>query len=99
MKRLTETTATFLVFTALKDANDFLTVPQLRERTGQSVNRVSAALHMLRTYKAVECLHSDGYLWWYATPENDTRTKTVDERAPELKPRKARKPRVKKVFT
>lgn len=97
MKRITETTTTHLVCEALKAANDFRTVSQLMAETKQTNGRVHAALHHLRNYKAAECVQSDGQLWWYATPENDTRQYTREEHTPESKPRKQRKspPRAK----
>jgi hypothetical protein len=84
------------VFERLKRADDFMTVAQLQAaEPAETYNRIQAALHHLRNYRAVECMESDGQLWWYATPDNDTRSKTVDERTPEQNPRRARKPRIK----
>lgn len=95
MKKLKEITATTAVLEALQRADDFRTVSHLQVATGQSMNRVRAALHHLHKYRVVECMASDGRLWWYATPENDQRTLVVDERTPEAKPRKQRKGRKK----
>lgn len=79
---------------ALRRADDFRTAQQLVGETARNGNQVSAALHSLRKYKAVDCLASDSTLYWYALPpEGDTRKRRVDEKAPELKPRKPRKPR------
>lgn len=97
MKRNTETTATFLVLDALKRADDFRTGRQLMDETRLSTNRVSAALYHLLKYKAVEFIESERKLWWFATPTSDTRSKTVDERVMESKPRKVRRSRAKKV--
>jgi hypothetical protein len=98
MKRYRETTTTTLVLEALRRADDFRTVRQLMAETQRSSNRVTAALHSLRKYGAVDCLASDGILYWYAQPpQNDTRMSTRDEYTPESKPRKVRKPRAKKV--
>lgn len=91
MKRNTETTATFLVLDALKRADDFRTVAQLQSETGKSYNRVQAALHHLRVHKAVDFVEAERKLWWFATPTSDTRSRTVDERFMEDKPRKSRK--------
>lgn len=79
----TKPTWTFLVIEALRVADDFLTVRQLMERTGGNLNQVTAALHHLKVNaKAVECMESDGHLYWYLTGV-DLRTLTVDERVPE----------------
>lgn len=94
MRKQTEVTATTVVLAALRRADDFRTVAQLALEVGQSRNRVSAALHHLRNHHVVDCMESDGQLWWYALPpEGDTRSTTVEERTPELKPRKPRKSR------
>lgn len=90
-----EVTATFKVFEALKAADDLMTVRQLVERTGEPVNRVSAALHMLKIHKAVDIVEAPDTLWWFATPDTDDRSKTLEMRTPEKGPRKPRKPRRK----
>jgi len=71
--------------------DDFRTAKQLKEATLLSTNQVSASLHELRKYKAVDCLAENGQLWWYATPDTDQRQHTVDMRQEELKSRKKRK--------
>lgn len=93
MKRIKEPTSTKIVFEALIAADDFLTGKQLQVLTGLSSNRVSAALYSLLNYKAVEFIESERKLWWFATLASDTRSRTVDQRAPELRQRKSRKPR------
>jgi len=95
MKRFKQPTSTSIVFAALIRANDFRTGKQLQTETGLSSNRVSAALYSLMKYKAAEFIEAEGSLWWFATPDTDTRSRTVDEKAPELKPRKPRKQRKK----
>lgn len=91
MRRFKQTTTTHLVLEALTRADDFRTARQLQEETGRNNNQVSAALSLLRRYKAVEAMAVEGTLWWYATPENDTRSRRIEEKAPELKKRKPRK--------
>jgi hypothetical protein len=93
MKKHKEPTAVSLVFAALVRADDFRTAQQVQAESGVNSRRVNSSLHMLRTYKAAQCMESDGQLWWYATPQDDTRMKTFDERTPEVKPRKSRKKR------
>ena len=91
-RKLKVTTATFLVFERLKRADDFMTVVQLQAaEPSETYNRIQAALHHLRKYHAVECMASDGQLWWYATPDKDTRTYSREEITPETKPRKMRR--------
>lgn len=85
--RLKETTATSLVLGALVRADDFRTGRQLVEETGQSPARVSAALYSLLKHKAVELVEAPDNLWWFATPESDTRVRVVEERTPESAPR------------
>lgn len=66
-------TCTSLVFDLLKAVDDFRTSAQLQNELRQDQCHVSAALSHLRNHKAVACLASDGELWWYATPDSDTR--------------------------
>jgi hypothetical protein len=95
IRRRKEPTFVHRIFEHLRKCDDFRTARQLQSELNIGSNRVSAALHALRRYDAVVAMDSDGQLWWYATPLTDTRIKTVDERAPELKPRRQRKPRAK----
>jgi hypothetical protein len=76
-------TWTKLILQALVQADDFATAAQLCAITGAAMNQASAALHHLRARHAVDCLASDGQLFWFATPASDDRNKTVDERRPE----------------
>lgn len=90
-RRLRVTTTTTLVLELLTREHDLLTQQQLRERLPQcNANQVSAALCHLVKRKAVGFLADDVTTLYYATPETDDRTKTVDERTPESKPRKRR---------
>ena len=105
MKRITHTSYTALVLEALRRADDFRTLGQLKaelllipddKRAGRS-NRISAALRQLKYYRCVDCLESDGQLWWFALlPADDTRSRVYTERAYEpngrRRKRKAPKP-------
>lgn len=97
-----EPTTVSLVYAVLFNSGDFRTAQQLVEETRQSPNRVSAALFSLFHYKAVAAMpvpvpgFSRPALYWYATPDTDTRSRTVEMRAPEKKGR-ARKPRINKL--
>lgn len=64
----------------LKD--DFITQKQLGSLLEGKANgnQISAALHLLKRYKAIDSMESDGQLWFYGTPESDTRTKTIETR-------------------
>jgi len=64
---------TCLVFTALKEADDFMVLRQIAAKSGVSTTRASAALHHLYKKKAVSALSDDGQLYWYATPDEDSR--------------------------
>lgn len=83
-------TATSMVFEALIAADDFRTGLDLQEETGLDCNHVSAALIHLLRHKAVESIEEGDKRWWFATPWNDSRFRTVDERTPEKRPRKPR---------
>lgn len=96
MKRIKMTTTTTLVIEALNRADDFQTVSQLMLATGRTNNRVTAALHHLRKHHAVETMQVEGSLYWYPTPRADTRSRVVEEKAEEDKPRKTRARRLKK---
>ena len=76
-------TWTYLVEQALKEADDFMSLAQLVEKTGAAYNQATAALSHLRKRRAVDSLESGGALWWFATPNTDNRSKTVEERVPE----------------
>ena len=89
--RLKRTTYTTLVADALLRSDDFMTARQLMAVTGLGCCAVSAALHHLRGHKAVECMESEGQLWWYLTLQDD-RSRVVNERTPESRPRR-RKPK------
>jgi hypothetical protein len=91
VKRFKETTSTCRVMDALVRADDFMTSRQLQAALGLNCNRVSAALFHLRKYKAAEAMEADGTLWWFATPDADTRTRVVEERTPECRRRNRRR--------
>jgi len=91
-------TWTSLVLDALVKSDDFLSLSGVMARTGATVNRATAALHHLGKFRVVEyVVGGDGKLWWFATPEQDSRLRHVDERVPEepgTRRRKNSKPRV-----
>jgi hypothetical protein len=93
-RRRKEPTSTLRVFETLCQADDFRTGRQLQEETKLDSNRVSASLYHLKKYHAADFIEADGALWWFPTPQEDRRTRTVDERCPESKHRKPRRPRL-----
>ena len=89
-------TWTHQVLAALVAADDFLSIAELRARTKATTNQLNATLHHLHSRKAVDnVVGADGRLWWFATPQTDTRHHEVAERTPEEVPRKPRQRRVK----
>lgn len=92
MKRK-EPTATLLVYEVLLRSGDFRTSHQLVEETRETAHRVNVALYGLLHYKAVAVMPVPipGYirpaLYWYATPDSDTRCRVVEERVPEVRGR------------
>lgn len=76
-------TWTSLVEEALRKADDFMGAEALRAATGANPHQLSAALHHLHKRRAVDSVESNGRLWWFATPETDTRLRVVEERRPE----------------
>lgn len=91
-------TWTTLVLEALVRADDLMTAEQLRlalwaAGLKATSNRVSAALHHLHGHKAVDFVEADAHLWWFATPEDDTRLRVIQEKAPEFRPRRRRRKR------
>lgn len=77
-------TWTSLVLDALVQADDFLNLTEIMARTGASMTRATAALHHLCKSRAIESVvGGDEKLWWFATPEQDSRLRHVDERVPE----------------
>ena len=96
MRKNQEPTCTSLVLAELKGSDDFRTVKQLCTHTQLSSNRVIAALCHLKAHKCVDFVSDATGTWWFATVETDDRCKTVEQRAPETKPRTPRKPKAKK---
>lgn len=81
-------TTTSLVEEALRAADDFMSYPMLIAKTGRSISQIGAAISWMRRHKAVDSVLVEGRPWWFATPETDTRSRTVDELIPEDKPRR-----------
>ena len=70
---------------ALARADDFMSFADLLQAVGAGCthNRLTAALHSLRKYKAADSVESGGKLYWFSTPDTDTRVRHYDMRRPE----------------
>jgi hypothetical protein len=91
-------TWTSLILEELVRADDFLSLGDLIARTGATHNQTTASIHNLSKFRAIESVvGGDGSLWWFATPDQDTRQHTHEERVreePGTRCRKRSKPRV-----
>lgn len=83
-------TWTSLIQHLLERADDFMSLPAICAATGANANQAAATLHHLKMHKVVDCLESDGTLFWYANGADD-RLKVVEERKVEDGPRRRRK--------
>lgn len=100
MKRIKDTTtskveAALMIATA---RGDFLSQAMLERITGDTTNQISAALHSLREYRAVDVvIEVDGAGWWFATPDTDQRIRTTAQISEHTKkPGRKRRAGVKK---
>ena len=90
MKHTSET-LTSIVTRWLRREDDFRTAEAIREGCGLDYNQVNATLHWLKRCGVVACVEGEGRLWWFALPPTeDKRSRPLDARAPETKPRKRR---------
>lgn len=76
---------------ALERADDFMTAAGLVEATGIDLHHVSTCIWYMNKVEAIQSLESDGQLWWFLTPDRDRRTKKIEMRRPEERPRRARR--------
>lgn len=95
MSRAIHTTWTYLVEEALRRADDFISVAELRARTGANPNQLSATLHHLQKCGVVDAVVAQGTLFWFYAG-GDTRTYSLEVRADEERPRRPRHSRSKK---
>lgn len=84
------TSTTSLVEQALTQAQDFMTVPQIAAAVNLPSASIMTALRWLVKAKAADSLESGGRLYFFITPETDTRTKKVTEHRKEDEPRVVR---------
>lgn len=91
------TTYTFLILEYLKKVDDFRTYADLMTAVNDArpdvvINDISAACFHLKKHKAIDSVVDHrGTVFWFATPETDDRSRTIDERTPESKPRNRRR--------
>lgn len=84
-----EPTWTSKITKALREADDFLNLVQIRAATGASTSQATAALHHLKhSAHVVDSIESGGVLWWFLTGGDD-RSRTIEERAREAKGNRA----------
>lgn len=105
MTKCKEETTTTRVLRVLRAADEFLTLEQLITITTRTRNQVWAAVVHLRARHAIDVIaqlergHAVSY-WYALPPHEDTRSKIIEERAPEARSRKRRvsagKPRQKR---
>jgi len=88
-----EPTWTSRVEEAFARADDFLSFADLLLATGCTHNRLTAALHHLRKCRAIDSIESGGRLYWFATPDTDSRCWHVESRRPEEPGTRRRGPR------
>ena len=79
-----------LILELLKASDDFLNLDQIKAATGASNNQATATLTHLHRRHAIDVVDSGNRLWWFATAENDNRTRTLDLRAEEPKGNRVR---------
>lgn len=64
----------------LQAADDFMTLHQVAEALQMTTRRASSALHNLYLAHAIDVVEAPDTLWWFATPEEDRRTRVPRER-------------------
>ena len=85
-------TWTHLVTEALRTADDFLSMEALKAATGGNTGQVTAALFHLQKCRVVDSVGGPEGLFWFYRGE-DIRSRELDERVPEDKPRRQRRTR------
>jgi len=84
------TSTTALVEQALAQAQDFMTVPQIAAAVKLPPASIMTALRWLVKAKAADRIEESQQLYFFITPETDTRTKKVTEHRKEDEPRVVR---------
>ena len=96
--KIKQPTYTTLIEEFLRNTEDTHTYEQIYTRvyslTGNAtMNQISAACSHLKRHGVIDFIvETDGTVWWYALPkDNDDRSRVIDERTPETKPRNRRR--------
>lgn len=84
--RRTHPTYSSQVIELLVAADDALRCVDIAQRLGLSTRLISGVLHTLYRYRVLDIIEGRDDIWWYATPENDTRTRVRKEVAEFSKP-------------
>jgi hypothetical protein len=99
VKRGTIPTWTSRVEALFRKTDDFLSTADIkREIPDISLNQLGAAIHHLQKHGLLESVQGPkGCLHWFWTGAPDPRTRTIEERRPEDKPRRTRQTGMKEV--
>jgi len=81
---------TLVLLGLMREYDDFITARELQDLSGYNVNQVSASLYHFLKYKIAEKVESAGETYYYLT-QHDTRSRVLEERTPEEKPRARRR--------
>lgn len=92
MKRAKQETLTATIERLLAEADDFLSTQELVDAAHRPRGDVVRTLLYLRQHKAVDVVIQSGVGHWLSTPATDDRSRRVEERAGETRPRRIRRP-------
>lgn len=83
--KIKQPTTTSLVLEVLQQADDFMTIEMLKQRTGRNnLGDVRMALIGLHHYHAIDFVaDNDGQVWWFATGD-DKRSRKIHEIVPDI---------------
>lgn len=90
-KQAAEPTYTSLVLDYLTKGDDFFSIGHITEALKIKRYQVRISLLHLQRYKAVDSTASGGTLYWFATPELDTRISVTEARVREVPGGRARR--------
>lgn len=82
-KQAAEPTYTSLVLDYLTHGDDFFSIGNIVDALKLTHHQVRVTLLHLQRYKVVDCVGSVGTLYWFATPETDTRVRVTEARVRE----------------
>lgn len=81
---------TLVILGLMRELDDFVTIQDLMGLTTYSRHQVHASLSHFMKYRIAERVESNGKVYFYLT-HRDTRSRVVEERAVEDKPRHRRR--------